>query len=226
MQLSRNLGLQQLWVVSHTHYLTFIFWVFKSWCEDALTSEMGPVTCVCADETMWHFFLDDNKSNLSTCLASITFPSTCCFRHPPSCPLCLTYSLTFRLYQDPMHPSSMPKTLRSPTDCTPLSFWAIKDNNISNVLYHITEHTTFPLLYVSALLLCCVNPVLVLAANRQSIALGPCTRTYALNTTLSFHSIQSPNFPFLTFPSGIVTGYNIVILFFFYSHLVVVYLFL
>ena len=116
MQLSRNLGLQQLWVDSHTHYLTFIFQVFKSWCEDALTSEMGPVTCVCTDETMWHFFLDDKKSNLSTCLTSITSPSTCCFHHPPSCPLCLTHSLTFRLYQDPTHPSSMLKTLRSVGD--------------------------------------------------------------------------------------------------------------
>jgi len=223
MQLSRNLGLQQLWVVSHTHYLTFIFRVFKSWCEDALTSEMGPVTCVCADETTWHFFL---KLNLSTSLASITSPSTCRFRHPPSCPLCLTYSLTFHLYQDPMHPSSMLKTLGSPTDRTPLLPWAIKDNNISNVLYHITEHTTFPLLYVSALLLCCVNPILILAANRQSTVLGPCTCTYALDTTLGFHSIWLPNFPFLTFPSRIVTGYNIVILFFFYSHSVVAYLFL
>jgi len=128
----------------------------------ALTSEMGPVTCVCADETMWHFFLD---------------------------PLMTTSQTTPHLYHLPIYLLLLPSTILSslphlfidilplPRSCTSkfhakdpwITHWshtfvaskAIKDNNIPNVLYHITEHTTFPPLYVSALLFCCVNPVLV-----------------------------------------------------------------
>ena len=137
----------------------------------------------------------------------------------------------------------MPKTLRSPTFVASSHHRQRHTRCLASRITHRRARRFLPL-YVSAPLICRVNPALVSLlpfyiangpstpstflfqlVDGQSATLGLPACTYALDTALLFPSNMNTERPLITSPSGIVAGYNTFVLFLFpFTHSFIAYL--